>query len=155
MDKEHIFNSLLEEIRSLVQKENDARIIMTWICDTLVERIPYYDWVGFYLTDTENVRELVLGPYIGETTDHTRIGFGKGICGQAAENEETLVIPDVRKHDNYLSCSINVRSEIVVPMFKDGKLTGEIDIDSHSVDPFDLADRNFLEKLAELVGPTL
>lgn len=115
--------------------------------------------MGFYLVDREGEsggeKELVLGPYVGEPTEHTRIPFGKGICGQAADRKETIVIRDVTGQDNYLSCSIRVRSEIVVPIFRKEKVIGEIDIDSHTVGPFSREDSEFLERVAELVGPLL
>lgn len=119
------------------------------ICQVLADKIDYYDWVGFYLVDPEKERELVLGPYVGEETDHTRIPFGKGICGQAAEREETFVIQDVSEQDNYLSCSIHVKSEIVLPIFKDGKVIGELDIDSHTKNPYTAEDSEYLEALCE------
>ena len=89
---------------------------------------------------------------MGDPTIHVRIEFGQGICGQAAEREETFVIQDVSKEENYLSCSVNVKSEIVVPIFKDGKVVGEIDIDSHQLAPFSEVDRVYLEKLAEQIA---
>lgn len=155
MDKEGIFESLFDEIEDLARSGMDLQQLMKTTCDLLAEWVSYYDWVGFYLVDGENARELVLGPYVGEPTEHTRIGFGQGICGQAAEREETFVVPDVAEQDNYLSCSLRVRSEIVVPIFREGRVVGEIDIDSHTVDPFDLLDRVFLERIASLLGPML
>ena len=101
--------------------------------------------------DPDKDRELVLGPYVGESTDHTRIAFGEGICGQAAEREETFVIQDVSKEDNYLSCSFAVKSEIVVPVFKDGQIVGELDIDSHTASPFTPEDREYLEKICKMI----
>ena len=86
----------------------------------LDQEIPYYNWTGFYFRNGDK-EELVLGPYVGAETDHTVIPFGKGICGQVAVSGETFVVPDVYSQDNYLSCSIDTKSEIVVPIFKDGK----------------------------------
>ena len=117
--------------------------------------MPYYDWVGFYLTDPEKKDELVLGPYEGDPTEHTRIPFGRGICGQAAATKETFVVQDVSKEDNYLSCSVHVKSEIVVPIIRDGEVLGELDIDSHTVEPFTDGDREFLERVCELVTAIL
>lgn len=154
-EKEGVFDTLLQEISALCKGGMDARQVMKTTCKLLAERVPHYDWVGFYLVDGENERELVLGPYVGEPTEHTRIGFGQGICGQAAEREETFVVPDVAEQDNYLSCSLRVRSEIVVPIFREGRVVGEIDIDSHTVDPFGPEDRIFLERIASLLGPML
>ena len=105
------------------------------VCRLLQRSNPHYDWVGFYFADPEK-RVLHLGPFVGEPTNHTVIPFGKGICGQVAENNENFVVPDVEVQDNYIACSINVRSEIVVPLFVDGKNVGQIDIDSHSPNAF-------------------
>ncbi len=121
------------------------------ICQLLDQEILYFNWTGFYFRNGEK-EELVLGPYVGAETDHTVIPFGKGICGQVAVSNETFVVPDVSKESNYLSCSIDTKSEIVVPIFKDGKNIGQIDIDSHQLDPFTTEDREMLEWLCEEVG---
>ena len=121
------------------------------ICMLLESSVEHYNWVGFYLADRTKM-ELFLGPYVGEPTEHVRISFGEGICGQAAETEETIIIQDVSKEGNYLSCSPTVRSEMVVPIFKDGKFVGELDIDSHGVSAFDREDNIFLERVCELVS---
>lgn len=117
---------------------------LTQICHLLMDNIDYYDWVGFYFRNGDK-EELVLGPYAGEETDHTVIPFGKGICGQVAVSNQNFVVPDVKAQDNYIACSIHVKSEIVVPLFVDGKNIGQIDIDSEVLDPFTEADERFLE----------
>jgi len=122
------------------------------ICGLLREELEGYDWVGFYLVENG---ELVLGPYVGEPTDHTNIDFGEGICGQAADREETFLVDDVDQENNYLSCSSKVKSEIVVPIFKDGKVIGEIDIDSHKKSNFDEEDKDLLDEIAALVKKIL
>ncbi|ESU29382.1 GAF domain-containing protein [Flavobacterium limnosediminis JC2902] len=114
------------------------------LCQLLSNNISYYDWVGFYFADHET-RTLHLGPYVGAETDHTVIPFGKGICGQVAVSNENFVVPDVSAQDNYIACSFTVKSEIVVPLFVNGKNIGQIDIDSHVIDPFTKADELFLE----------
>lgn len=121
------------------------------ICDLLKEQVEYYDWVGFYFRNGEK-EELKLGPYAGAPTDHTIIPFGKGICGQVAVSNENFVVPDVNAQDNYIACSISVRSEIVVPLFVKGENIGQIDIDSNTPDPFSLADEKFLEFVNEKVA---
>ena len=146
------FGFMLESIQNIVGVPSGSTAKLLAIARLLKNNVPYYDWVGFYLVDPEKERELVLGPYEGAPTEHTRIPFGQGICGQAAERKKTFVVQDVSKEENYLSCSINVRSEIVVPIFKEGKVVGELDIDSHQVDAYTDEDREFLEKLAELVA---
>ncbi|NBC30161.1 MAG: GAF domain-containing protein [Spirochaetes bacterium] len=122
------------------------------LCDYLKEYIDHYDWVGFYLS-VPGERMLALGPFSGEPTEHIRIPYGRGICGQAADREETFVIQDVTTQDNYLACSLAVKSEIVVPVFHEGAVVGEIDIDSHGANPFTDADNTFLEELARRVAP--
>ncbi|MFV8368258.1 GAF domain-containing protein [Flavobacterium sp. LB2R40] len=114
------------------------------ICELLSNSIAYYNWVGFYFADQES-KTLHLGPYVGAETDHTVIPFGKGICGQVAVSNENFVVPDVTAQDNYIACSFTVKSEIVVPLFVNGENIGQIDIDSHVIDPFTKEDELFLE----------
>jgi len=102
--------------------------------------------------DEKRPNELVLGPFEGEHTEHTRIPFGRGICGQAAQLERTFLVQDISKEKNYLSCSTNVKSEIVVPIFKNKKVIGELDIDSHVLSPFTEQDEAFLKKVSEMVS---
>lgn len=114
------------------------------LCNLLKSEIPYYNWVGFYFRNGSK-EELKLGPFAGEPTDHTLIPFGKGICGQVALSNRNFVVPDVSAQDNYIACSINVKSEIVVPLFVNGVNIGQIDIDSETPDPFSPEDERFLE----------
>ena len=114
------------------------------LCQFLSSSIPYYNWVGFYFANHET-KTLHLGPYVGAATDHTVIPFGKGICGQVAESNTNFVVPDVAAQDNYIACSFTVKSEIVVPLFVNGINIGQIDIDSHVIDPFTEKDERFLE----------
>jgi len=140
------------EVDELLAAEVSSGTRLQRLCNLLAERVPHYDWFGFYVT-IPGRRQLALGPFAGEPTEHTRIPYGRGICGQAAEREETFVVQDVGAVDNYLSCSIHVKSEIVVPVFDEGAVVGEIDIDSHVREPFTDADSLFLEALAERVSP--
>lgn len=114
------------------------------ICQLLNENVAHYNWVGFYFANHEN-KTLHLGSYVGAPTDHTVIPFGKGICGQVAESNANFVVPDVAAQDNYIACSFTVKSEIVVPLFVNGINIGQIDIDSHVLDPFTTEDERFLE----------
>ncbi|MBT8321766.1 MAG: GAF domain-containing protein [Eudoraea sp.] len=114
------------------------------VCELLREKVSYYDWVGFYFRNGDK-EELKLGPYAGEPTNHTIIPFGKGICGQVAVSNKNFVVPDVKAQDNYIACGISVKSEIVIPLFKDGVNIGQIDIDSNTIDSFSSADEEFLE----------
>ncbi len=121
------------------------------ICTLLDQEISYFNWTGFYFKNGDK-EELILGPYVGAPTDHTIIPYGKGICGQVAVSNETFVVPNVREQDNYLSCSIATKAEIVVPIMKDGQNIGQIDIDSHELDPFTTEDREMLEWLCEEIA---
>ena len=107
--------------------------------------------MGFYFKNG-NKEELKLGPYAGDETDHTIIPFGKGICGQVAVSNQNFVVPDVKAQDNYIACSIHVKAEVVIPLFKNGENIGQIDIDSHTPDPFTKADEVFLEWVNEEVA---
>lgn len=124
------------------------------VCHLLDQEISYFNWTGFYFKNGDK-DELILGPYVGAPTDHTIIPYGKGICGQVAVSNETFVVPDVHEESNYLSCSIDTKAEIVVPIFKDGKNIGQIDIDSHTIDPFTNEDRELLEWLCGEVSKIL
>ncbi len=142
------FNELMQDIDTILGIEGTKGELMQDICDYLKGRVPHYDWVGFYLVNPENDRELFLGPYAGLPTDHKVIPFGKGICGQAAEREQTFVVDDVTKETNYLACSPKVRSEIVIPLFKNGRVLGELDIDSDKPGAFTEKDQEFLKEIA-------
>ena len=144
---QHVLDNLPEKIDALIASASDREQTLQRICDFLHDEVPTYDWVGFYLVDPDADRELVLGPYVGEPTDHTRIPFGTGICGQAADRKETFVVNDVSGETNYLSCSPEVNAEIVVPLIKDGEVLGELDIDSHSKDSLTQKDRKVLEQI--------
>ena len=121
------------------------------VCQLLSDEIDYYNWVGFYFKNGDK-NELKLGPYVGAATDHTIIPYGKGICGQVAESNETFVVPDVYAQDNYLACSIETKAEIVVPIFKDGQNVGQIDIDSHTINPFTADDTKLLDYICKRIG---
>ncbi len=149
------FSSVLSAIETQVKLESPSESVFQFVCEILVGQVPHYDWVGFYLVDSKNPGELVLGPYVGEPTEHVRIPFGKGICGQAAEQERLFVVPDVSQENNYLSCNPQIRSEIVVPIFKNGIVAGELDIDSRQKDPFTEADERFLNNVCKLIAPLI
>ncbi len=139
-----ILESPIAEITEKLQK----------ICHLLDQEISYFNWTGFYFKNGDK-NELILGPYVGAETDHTIIPFGKGICGQVAISGETFVVPDVKEQDNYLSCSIATKAEIVVPIFKNGQNIGQIDIDSHDINPFSAEDREMLEWLCAEIAKLL
>lgn len=146
--------SLRRRIETIFSSDELTNDKLQKVCQLLHDEIPHYNWVGFYFRNGDK-EELKLGPYVGAATDHTIIPFGKGICGQVAVSNETFVVPDVSKEDNYLSCSIDTKSEIVVPIFKNEENIGQIDIDSHELDPFTEEDVKLLgfvcEKVAEIL----
>ncbi|UWX54551.1 GAF domain-containing protein [Maribacter litopenaei] len=139
-----MFTSLQSEIISILESTKDTDSKLLEVCELLKKKIDHYDWVGFYFKNGEK-EELKLGPYAGAPTDHAIIPFGKGICGQVAVSNKNFVVPDVKAQDNYIACSITVKSEIVVPLFVNGENIGQIDIDSNTLDPFTEEDERFLE----------
>ena len=138
----------------LIENSKEVNQTLTSICDALKSKIPHYDWVGFYFKN-DNKRELILGPYAGKPTDHSTIPFGKGICGQVAVSNKNFVVPDVQAQDNYIACSLEVKSEIVIPIFVKGENIGQIDIDSNTLNPFSKADETFLEFICAKVATLL
>jgi L-methionine (R)-S-oxide reductase len=146
-----ITQSVKEILKNKTQKTNKLKAI----CKLLKDRVSYYDWVGFYAVDKEQTNELVLNSFEGQPTEHIRIAFGKGVCGRAALLRKIFVVQDVSKETNYLSCSSKVKSEIVIPVFRNNEVVGELDIDSHLVSPFTLDDETFLSEIAEMVSALL
>jgi GAF domain-containing protein len=145
--------ALQRRIQAILDSEESREARLQAVCEALKTSVPHYDWVGFYLVDPGAEEELVLGPYAGEPTEHTRIKFGQGICGQAASTKETFIIQDVTQETNYLSCSPEVKSEIVLPIFSEGQLVGELDIDSHDLAPFSEGDQRLLDRICAWVAP--
>ena len=138
-----------QKIKLLVN-ETESLSIIDEVVAYLYEHFDHYSWIGIYLVEGA---ELVLGPWRGKkATEHTRIPIGKGICGSAAASGKTEVIDDVAADDRYLACFISTKSEIVVPIQKDGKIVGEIDIDSDTPNAFSHEDAAFLESIAELLS---
>lgn len=150
--KRQLFDFLLGKVGDLVEKSSGMEETLTAICKLLKDNCAQYDWVGFYLVDQSGKKELILGPFAGEPTEHVRIPFGKGICGQAAAKKETLIIQDVSTETNYLACSPKVKSEAVAPVVKAGNIVGELDIDSHCCSAFTEADEKFLNQVCKTVS---
>ncbi|APG65212.1 histidine kinase [Tenacibaculum todarodis] len=142
---------LKSKIDSIIESTGLREEKLQQICDYLEAQITYYDWVGFYFKNGDK-DELKLAQYTGEETEHTIIPFGKGICGQVAVSNENFVVQDVSSQDNYISCGWKVKSEIVIPIFVEGENIGQIDIDSHTVNPFTKEDENLLEYICEKVS---
>lgn len=142
------FTDVYQKTLELIQSNSPDLLLR--ICELLKQEVYHYDWVGFYILNSES-NELVLGPFVGKPTPHTHIAVGKGICGQVAESSQTMVVQDVTQVENYISCGLDVQSEIVVPILKNGKFVAELDIDSHSPAPFTEEDSIFLNKLCNLL----
>ncbi len=141
----------LERIFECIEKKIVGHSLeekLTIVVKLLHKYVDYYNWTGFYHVEKDS---LVLGPYVGEPTEHVKIDFGSGICGQAAETKRVCLVPDVSKESNYLSCSARTKSEIVLPLFAGETVIGELDIDSHFQNSFDDLDREFLEKTCRLL----
>jgi len=141
----------LEAIDRIVNRGGEADDVLRAVVDVLHDQFDYYSWVGIYLVEGD---DLVLGPWTGpEATEHVRIPVGEGICGAAAATGRTEVVDDVNADPRYLSCFPSTRSEIVVPIVHDGRVVGEIDIDSDRPAAFGEDDRALLERVALLISP--
>src|SRR5208282_1701279 len=149
----------IDEVRKEVERLNAAALtadqLMESITLLLNQEMLKYNWVGFYMLETGANPMLVLGHYQGAMTPHTRISLHQGICGAAASSGKTVVVDDVTKDTRYLACSLETKSEIVVPVFVRGQVAGELDIDSHFLAAFTSEDRELVEYCAELVGKRL
>ena len=141
-------------ITTIINSEANTSNKLQSICDLLKLEINYYDWVGFYFKNGDK-NELKLAEYSGEPTDHIIIPFGKGICGQVAVSNQNFVVQDVTSQDNYISCGWKVKSEIVIPIFVNNINIGQIDIDSHTVNPFTKNDEELLEYICSKVAEIL
>ncbi len=148
----HKHDQTLKRIEALLGAESNGKRAMEGVVRTLKAEHPDYTWVGIYLLYGN---ELVLGPYEGKPSPHTRIPLGRGICGAAAAEKATIIVDDVNADPRYLACSVDTRSEIVTPIMLDGDVLGEIDIDSDKPAAFGPADRSLLERVAALLAPRL
>jgi len=148
--KKELFSAIEGRARLIVGGPGSPTEKMGGICRLLEENVPYYNWVGFYLVNPNRERELVLGPFVGDPTEHVNIQFGEGICGQSAETKKIFTVQNVCEMTNYLSCSPKVQSEIVVPILRGGEFIGELDIDSHELAPFSADDEIFLSNVAQM-----
>jgi L-methionine (R)-S-oxide reductase len=145
-------DEVLNTIRAGVAAEPDATRAMELTVMTLQNELPGYSWVGIYLLDGN---ELVLGPFVGRPSPHTRIPLGRGICGAAAVEKQTIIVDDVTTDKRYLACSAETRSEIVVPIMRGDEVLGEIDVDSDRAAAFAAKDRALLESVAGLLADRL
>jgi L-methionine (R)-S-oxide reductase len=145
---------LQKEIDIIIASNSSKNEKLQAICDYLENEISYYDWVGFYFKNGDK-NELKLAQYTGEETEHTIIPFGKGICGQVAVSNKNFVVQDVSEQDNYISCGWKVKSEIVIPIFKNEENIGQIDIDSHTANTFTEKDEELLEYICKRIATIL
>jgi L-methionine (R)-S-oxide reductase len=140
----------LEAIDRIVNREREADEVLRKTVEALHDRLDHYSWVGIYLVEGD---DLVLGPWKGpHATEHVRIPIGRGICGAAAASGRTEIVDDVSADARYLACFASTRSEIVVPIAYEGRVIGEIDIDSDEPAAFTAEDRAFLERVATLIS---
>jgi len=147
MTKEEQYQKLLPQAQSLVSGETDIIANLANL-SALLHRTFGFWWTGFYRVCGE---ELILGPFQGPVAC-TRIPFGKGVCGSAWQREETVVVPDVEKFPGHIACSSESRSEIVVPVWKGGKVIAVLDIDSEKLGTFDDVDKEYLEQICQMIG---
>lgn len=143
------YDAIADDVRHELAPLSDPVEAMTRAVEILENRIPYYTWVGIYLLSGD---ELVLGPFLGKPTPHTRIPLGRGICGAAAADKRTILVDDVNSDPRYLACSFDTRSEIVVPIMRGDHVIGEIDVDSDVRAAFGAADRTMLEDVAAILS---
>ena len=142
---------IIKKIKSILSNKDNWEKKLFKICDIIKYNLKKYDWVGFYFSDLIN-KQLKLIAFSGEETEHTIIPFGRGVCGQVANSNKPLIIPNVKSEKNYISCNINVKSEIVVPILIDNINIGQIDVDSNTINAFSEIDKIFLEEICELVS---
>jgi GAF domain-containing protein len=140
--KEEQYETLIPQIKALVDGEPDLVANLANVAAALKEQFGWF-WVGFYLVKEE---ELVLGPFQGPVAC-TRIRKGRGVCGSSWQQAKTLIVPDVEQFPGHIACSSLSKSEIVVPLLKDGKVVGVLDVDSDSLDSFDETDQRYLEQI--------
>ncbi|HMD41956.1 MAG TPA: GAF domain-containing protein [Candidatus Acidoferrum sp.] len=147
---------VISELNTLAAKASSSEDLMKSIVQLLHEKLIRYNWVGFYMLELSgDPNMLVLGPFRGTMTPHTRIPLHQGICGAAASSGKTIVVDDVNADSRYLACSLETKSEIVVPVFVQGEVVGELDIDSHFLAAFGPEDRKLCEHAAGVLGAYL
>jgi len=145
------FERILSDIRWCAAAKDLAEL-QEFCVSRIAESLPHYNWVGFYMLDISDPDVLVLGPFHGASTEHVRIPVTQGICGAAVAQGKAIIVEDVTSDPRYLACSLETKSEIVVPIRVDGQIVCEIDIDNHSRSAFGGEDRVFLEECAAIVG---
>ena len=150
MEKIEKYKLLYNQIKSLIQNENDTIANMSNVAAIIHETFKFW-WTGFYRVINN---ELVLGPFQGPVAC-TRIAYGKGVCGTSWKEAKTIVVEDVHQFPGHIACSSASKSEIVVPIFKDNQVVGVLDIDSENLATFDNIDKEWLERIIELAQPLI
>ena len=143
------YEDVLRDLQDAIRQSRTPDDAMQCVVNILKEQMADYSWVGIYVLDGER---LQLGPFLGKPSPHTTIPLNQGICGAAASTRETIVVDDVDEDPRYLACSLETRSEIVVPIMTGGRVLGEIDIDSDKKAAFGRADKELLEATAALLA---
>ncbi|MDJ1497380.1 GAF domain-containing protein [Cytophagaceae bacterium DM2B3-1] len=149
-DRKEIYDTLIPQIASLIDGETDLIANLANIAGALKQAFDFF-WVGFYLTKNN---QLLLGPFQGPIAC-TRIDFDKGVCGYCYRTQETILVPDVEQFPGHIACSSDSKSEIVVPIFKDGQVFGVLDVDSDQLNDFSEVDKEGLEQIMRLLEKTL
>jgi L-methionine (R)-S-oxide reductase len=144
--------AILKQLDALLEARATDPDWLRQVCALLQRERPHYNWVGFYFLEGN---ELVVGPYVGAPTPHTRIPLDQGICGAAVRERKSIIVPDVGQDPRYLACSLETKSEIVVPIEAEGRILGEIDIDSHQLNAFQADDHTLLQAIARRLAPVL
>lgn len=147
MEKEQLYRQTTSQIKPLIDGINNKVGALANVAAALKEAFGYYFWVGFYIVKGD---ELELGPFQGPVACYT-IKKGKGVCGTAWEQKNTIVVPDVEKFPGHIACSSKSRSEIVIPVFNGSDVVAVIDVDSANLNAFDDKDKEGLEKIAETI----
>jgi GAF domain-containing protein len=147
-DKGARYTELLPQLASLVDGEPDLVANLANICAALRECLPIASWIGFYIRRGD---ELVLGPFQGKVAC-VRIALGRGVCGTAAAERRTVIVPDVEKFPGHIACDAGSRSEIVVPITRSGAVVAVLDLDSYELAAFDETDARYLGDVAALAG---
>ncbi|HZV89030.1 MAG TPA: GAF domain-containing protein [Candidatus Binatus sp.] len=143
---------LLQELQSYAPAAPTAESLMERIAKLLHEKITRYNWTGFYLVDPADANYLIVGPYAGSFTPNARIPLDTGLCGAAATSGKVVVVQDVSKDPRYLAGSSLVKSEIVVPIYANKRLAGELDIESYFADTFTKPEQEFIEACASVIA---
>ena len=150
LTKEDKYKAILPQVISLVEGEKNLIANLSNVVSVLKYTFEYYLWVGFYFIDSENESELVLGPFQGKVAC-TRLKVGKGVCGMAVEKKETIIVEDVEKFSGHIYCDTESKSEIVIPVIKNGRVIAVLDIDSDSLAAFDETDKKYLEEIIKKI----